>query len=95
MSTSLKPNFGPISPTTIPKRDREKRKIKLERKGKTQAEKVRQRQEVLRTDFITHTTTRQISQTVVTWQGFMCAHVTDGYNESMQTVAVSLSIKLG
>lgn len=30
-----------------------------------------------------------------TWQGFVCAHVTDGYNESVQTMTFSLSIKLG
>ncbi len=49
----------------------------------------------MRTDFTTNTTTRETSQMVVTWQGYMCAHVTDGYDESMQTVAISLSVKLG
>lgn len=32
---------------------------------------------------------------VVTWQGYMCVHVPDGDNESMQTVAVSLCVELG
>lgn len=49
----------------------------------------------MRTDVTTNTTSRETSQMVVTWQGFVCAHVTDGYDESMQAMAISLSVKLG
>lgn len=31
----------------------------------------------------------------VTWQGNVCIQVTDGYDKSMQAVAISLCIKLG
>ena len=49
----------------------------------------------MRMDFTRNTTYRETSHVVVTWQGYMSAHVTDGYDESMQTTAFSLSIELG
>lgn len=48
-----------------------------------------------RADFIKNTLSRETLQMVVTWQGYMCVHVPDGDNESMQTVAVSLCVELG
>jgi len=32
---------------------------------------------------------------MVTWQGNVCVHVADGYDESMQAAQMSLSMKLG
>lgn len=35
------------------------------------------------------------SQVLVTWQWLMCAHVTDGCDKSMQTMAIPLCVELG
>lgn len=49
----------------------------------------------MRADVTTNATSKDTLGMVVTWQGHVCVHVADGYNESMQTVAVSLCVKLG
>lgn len=59
LSTSLKPNLGPMSPTTIPERERQTKVVR---------EKVRWTEKMMRTYF-TNITFRKSSQTVVTWQG--------------------------